>query len=68
MRRSPRASTSRRSAGRLYIENLAVALDKKAAKDTKSLLDAISKAITDMHADGTLSKSSLKWYGADLTP
>lgn len=51
----------------VYIENLAVALDKKAPKDPKSLLDAISKAVNDMHADGTLSQSSLKWFGADLT-
>ena len=51
----------------LYIENLAVALDKKSARDPKSLLDAISKAVTDMHADGTLAESSQKWFGADLT-
>ena len=51
----------------LYIENLAVALDKKSSKDPKTLLDAISKAVNDMHADGTLSKSSQKWFGADLT-
>jgi polar amino acid transport system substrate-binding protein len=51
----------------VYIENLAVALDKKAPKDPKSLLDAISKAVNDMHADGTLSQSSVKWFGADLT-
>jgi polar amino acid transport system substrate-binding protein len=51
----------------VYIENLAVALDKKSAKDPKSLLDAISKAVNDMHADGTLSKSSVKWFGEDLT-
>ncbi len=53
--------------GPLYIENLAVALDKSSAKDPKSLLDAITKIINDMHSDGTLSKSSLKWFNADLT-
>ncbi|HEY4724052.1 MAG TPA: transporter substrate-binding domain-containing protein [Anaerolineae bacterium] len=52
----------------VYIENLAVAIDKKAAKDTKSLLDEIGKAITAMHSDGTLTKSSQKWYdGVDLS-
>ena len=52
----------------VYIENLAVAIDKKAAKDTKSLLDEIGKAITAMHADGTLTKSSQQWFdGVDLT-
>ncbi len=53
--------------GPAYVENLAVAIDKKAPKDTASLLAAISKAITDMHSDGTLSASSQKWYNADLT-
>jgi len=53
--------------GPAYVENLAVAIDKKATKDTKSLLDAVSKAITDMHTDGTLKASSLNWYKADLT-
>ncbi len=51
-----------------YVEKLAVAIDKQSPKDPKSLLDAVSKIITDMHADGTLSKSSMKWYdGVDLT-
>lgn len=54
--------------GPVYVENLAVAIDKQAAKDPKSLLEAISKIVNEMHADGTLSKSSLKWYeGVDLT-
>ncbi len=53
--------------GPAYVENLAVAIDKKSPKDTKSLLEAVSKAITDMHSDGTLKNSSLKWYSADLT-
>jgi polar amino acid transport system substrate-binding protein len=54
--------------GPVYVENLAVAIDKKAAKDPKSLLDAISKIVNDMHTDGTLTKSSLKWYeGVDLS-
>ena len=51
----------------VYVENLAVAIDKKAPKDPKSLLDAISKAINDMHSDGTLKNSSMKWFSADLT-
>jgi polar amino acid transport system substrate-binding protein len=54
--------------GPVYVENLAVAIDKTVTKDPKSLLDAISKIVTDMHADGTLTASSLKWYdGVDLT-
>lgn len=54
--------------GPAYVENLAVAIDKQAAKDAKSLLDAIGKIVNDMHGDGTLTKSSQKWYeGVDLT-
>jgi len=51
----------------VFVENLAVAIDRKSPKDPKSLLDAVSKAVTDMHADGTLKTSSQKWFGADLT-
>jgi polar amino acid transport system substrate-binding protein len=54
--------------GPAYVENLAVAIDKQAAKAPGSLLDAISKIVNEMHTDGTLSRSSLKWYeGVDLT-
>lgn len=53
--------------GPVYVENLAVALDKKAPQDPKTLLDAISKIVNDMHGDGTLTKSSQQWYSADLT-
>jgi polar amino acid transport system substrate-binding protein len=51
----------------VYVENLAVAIDKKSTKDPASLLEAINKAIADMHADGSLRNSSTKWFGADLT-
>lgn len=54
--------------GPAYVENLAVAIDKQAAKDSKGLLEAISKIVNEMHTDGTLTKSSMKWYeGVDLT-
>lgn len=54
--------------GPVYVENLAVAIDKQSAKDPKSLLEAISKIVNDLHTDGTLTKSSLKWYdGVDLS-
>ncbi len=51
----------------MFVENLAIAIDKQAPKNIASLLDAISKIITDMHADGTLKASSLKWFGIDRT-
>ena len=50
-----------------FVENLAVAIDKSSPKDPKSLLDAISKIVNDMHTDGALKASSLKWFEADLT-
>jgi polar amino acid transport system substrate-binding protein len=53
--------------GPAYVENLAVAVDRQSPKETTSLLAAVSKAITDMHGDGTLSASSQKWYSADLS-
>ena len=52
----------------LYYEPLAIALDKNDPVDNTSLVDAVSKIIDDMHADGTLSALSEKWYnGQDLT-
>ncbi|HJW83837.1 MAG TPA: transporter substrate-binding domain-containing protein, partial [Anaerolineae bacterium] len=51
----------------VFVENLAVAIDKKSAKDPTSLLTEINKAIEAMHADGSLKNSSMKWFGADLT-
>jgi polar amino acid transport system substrate-binding protein len=51
----------------LFYEPLAVALDKESSVDPASLLDQISKIVTDMHNDGTLTALSMKWYGVDLT-
>lgn len=53
--------------GTAFVENLAVALDKKSAKDPQSLLNAISQAVTAMHTDGALKASSMKWFSVDLT-
>jgi ABC-type amino acid transport substrate-binding protein len=45
-----------------------VALDKESQLDPASLLEAISSIVDDMHADGTLTALSEKWYdGQDLT-
>lgn len=50
----------------LFYEPLAVAFDKKA--DSQSITDAVSKIVEDMHADGTLTELSKKWYsGVDFT-
>lgn len=52
----------------LYFEPLAVAFDKNDPVDNATLVAAVSKIVTDMHADGTLTALSEKWYhGQDLT-
>jgi len=52
----------------LYYEPLCIAFDKNSPKDAKSLADAVSKIVEEMHADGTLSALSKKWYnGVDWT-
>jgi polar amino acid transport system substrate-binding protein len=51
----------------LYYEPLSIAFDKNDPVDNTSLIDAVSKIVEDMHADGTLTDLSMKWYGADLT-
>ena len=50
----------------LYQENLAVAIDK-AGPAHAALLFEIDKIIGEMHADGTLTELSQKWFEADLT-
>ena len=51
----------------VYVENLAVAVDKAHKLDSASLVQKLSDSITAMHADGTLTKLSMQWFGADLT-
>ncbi len=53
--------------GPIYAENLAAALDKASSLDTASFRAAIDRHIQAMHADGTLSTLSTKWFQADLT-
>ena len=54
--------------GPVFVENLAAAFDKGSSLDSTGLRDKVSEAIDAMHADGTLSKFSKKWFdGADLT-
>jgi polar amino acid transport system substrate-binding protein len=50
----------------VYFEPLAIAIDKKGPTD-KEFLDKLNKIVADMHADGTLAKMSMKWFGADFT-
>jgi polar amino acid transport system substrate-binding protein len=51
----------------VFYEPLAVAIDRNAPEDPQPLVDAISAIIEEMHADGTLTELSMKWYGTDLT-
>jgi polar amino acid transport system substrate-binding protein len=47
----------------LFLEPLSLAIDKGDAEWGARLAEVIA----EMHADGTLSKLSQKWYKADLT-
>jgi polar amino acid transport system substrate-binding protein len=46
----------------LYYEPLSIAFDKNAPTDAQSLSEAVGQIVDDMHADGTLSELSKKWY------
>jgi len=50
----------------VYFEPLAVAIDKSGPNDS-DFLAKVSQIVKDMHADGTLTTFSMKWYGQDLT-
>ncbi len=51
----------------VFYEPLAVAFDKSSSLDGESLLAEVTRIMEAMHADGTLTELSMKWYGADLT-
>jgi len=51
----------------LYYEPLAPAVDLASPVDSASLGDEVSRIIDEMHADGTLSEFSCKWYQEDIT-
>jgi polar amino acid transport system substrate-binding protein len=53
--------------GVVFVEELAPAIDKSSSHDTATFIEAVSDAIADMHADGTLSSSSMEWFEIDLT-
>jgi polar amino acid transport system substrate-binding protein len=49
-----------------FYEPLSVALDK-ARGPSEKLLAKLNEIIAAMHADGTLTEFSMKWYGKDIT-
>jgi polar amino acid transport system substrate-binding protein len=51
----------------LYGEPLAIAFDKNAPVDNASLIEEVSRIVDEMHADGTLTELSLKWFNEDIT-
>jgi polar amino acid transport system substrate-binding protein len=51
----------------IYFEPLSIAFDKNDPVANLTLVDAVSKIVEDMHADGTLTSLSEKWYHTDLT-
>jgi polar amino acid transport system substrate-binding protein len=53
--------------GPVYAEYLAGALDKQASRPTATLLEALNGYVDAMHADGTLTALSTKWFEMDLT-
>ena len=50
----------------VFVEQLAVSVDKSGPNDA-DFMQALEKIINDMHADGTLTTLSNKWFKADLT-
>ena len=50
----------------VFYEPLAVAVDKNGPDDS-DFLATIDAIVTAMHADGTLTQFSQKWFGMDLT-
>jgi len=51
----------------VYSEDLSVAIDKSHTLDTASFVSKLDEAVKAMHGDGTLSRLSTQWFGADLT-
>lgn len=53
--------------GAVYSEDLAAAFDKSSTLDTASLRAKVDEIISGMHADGSLSELSNKWFDMDIT-
>jgi polar amino acid transport system substrate-binding protein len=53
--------------GPIFPEPCSVAVDKSSSLPVDSLVVELDRIISEMHADGTLSELSMKWYGVDIT-
>ena len=50
----------------VFSEPLAVAVDRS-GPDPTDFMAKLNEVVTAMHADGTLTQFSQKWFGADMT-
>jgi polar amino acid transport system substrate-binding protein len=53
--------------GPVFPEPCSVAVDKSSSLPVDSLVAELNNIISEMHADGSLSALSMKWYGVDIT-
>lgn len=53
--------------GTVFLEKLAAAVDQGATLNSDSLATEVTRIINEMHADGFMSSTSLKWFEIDLT-
>ena len=51
----------------VFYEPLSVGFDRSSSSSAESLFEVVDKIVGEMHADGTLTEFSEKWYGSDLT-
>jgi polar amino acid transport system substrate-binding protein len=51
----------------VYRQRQAASVDRSSSLPIDSLVAELNRIITEMHADGTLSELSMKWYGVDIT-
>lgn len=53
--------------GAVFTEELAIAIDRSHSRDTARLMEELGRSVQELHAEGTLSESSERWFGSDLT-
>jgi polar amino acid transport system substrate-binding protein len=51
----------------VFYEDAAVAIDKSSPLDPKRFYQAVEEAVNAMHKDGTLTRLSMHYFGADLS-
>jgi polar amino acid transport system substrate-binding protein len=51
----------------IFLEKLAPSIDKSSSYDTASFLEAVNNAVKGLHANGTLSRLAISYFGMDLS-